>query len=127
PKYLWRMMSRNPNRFLSELGAVGTETAPNPTGKLYIHHAGGAKSGAAGPNDLSELAELVALWPQLAAPVRAALIQLARSSRAARPSTFPPAQRGEAGDGSRAPGSRKHFPPGAGWHLAPAGKPANKD
>jgi hypothetical protein len=65
------------------MGAVGTETARNPTGKLYIHHPGAAKSGAAGGNDLSELAELVALWPHLVAPVRNALIQLARRAKLA--------------------------------------------
>src|SRR5947209_801515 len=91
------------------LGAVGTETAPDPSGKLYIHHPGGAKSGAAVPNDLSELAELVALWSHLAAPVRNALIQLARSSLSARTSIQTPARRDDHRAPSPAPGNGKHF------------------
>jgi hypothetical protein len=67
------------------MGAVGTETTSDPAGKPYIYHPSGAKSGAEGENGLADIAELVALWPHLPAPVRTALIQLARSAK--RPAT----------------------------------------
>jgi len=66
------------------MGAVGTETTPDSSVKSYRGLAGGAKSGATTPiasSELTELAELIALWPHLPAPVRKALIQLARVSR----------------------------------------------
>jgi len=87
----------------SQVGAVGTETARNPLEKLDIHQPGGAKNGAVRGNDLSELAELVALWPHLAAPVRNALIQLARSARQSRQQIQPPARREQlrVGDSAR--------------------------
>jgi hypothetical protein len=63
------------------MGAVGTETTADSTGKPYFYQPSGAKSGAADQNGLAEVAELIALWPHLPALVRSALLQLARSAR----------------------------------------------
>jgi len=68
------------------VGAVGTETTSDSSGKSYRDLAGGAKSGATTQIALSEsteLAELIEIWPHLPAAMRSALIQLARCARPA--------------------------------------------
>lgn len=79
-----------PSRLLGS--AAGTEHPRKPTVKLYVHQPGGAKKRCRRPKRARGLAELVALWPHVAAPGSSPMTPIARACAAEGVGRRPPAR-----------------------------------
>jgi len=62
------------------MGAVGREHVTESPENRQVIGAGGAKSGALGPEITPEVAEVLNAWPTLPPPVRAGILAMIRAA-----------------------------------------------